>query len=74
MSADPDDLEIAEQEGYDKGRAVGFNDGINHAAQVLLNRSGEHFKNGDDDRARVCRDLSSLLKNETRQLQKGDKS
>ena len=62
MSADPDDLEIAEQEGYDKGRKVGFNEGIKHAAMVAMNLAGEHFKNGNDDLAATMRDHYSRVR------------
>ena len=67
MSADPDELEIANQEGYNAGLARGFNDGIQAAAMVMLNISGEHFKNGNDDLAGICRDHSDRLRMELKE-------
>lgn len=66
MSADPDELEQANQDGYDVGLARGFNDGIKHAAQTTLDISGEHFKNGNDRLAEVMRDHYSRINMEIR--------
>lgn len=67
MSADPDELEQANQDGYDEGRAVGFNDGIKHAAQVAIELAGEHFKNGNDKLAEIMRDHYSRVRMELRE-------
>lgn len=67
MSADPDELEQAEQKGYDIGLTRGFNDGIRHAAGVTIDISGEHFKNGNDKLAQIMRDHYSRLQMELRE-------
>ena len=58
----------ANQKGYDEGLALGFNDGINHAAQMTIDLSGEHFKNGNDKLAQIMRDHYSRIKMELREI------
>ena len=63
-----EEWEEANQKGYNEGLARGFNDGVLHAAQVAIDISGEHFKNGNDELARIMRDHYSRIKAEVREL------